>query len=152
MTGPVPRMTRAGKAPWAPVALVLAAAALAVVPAQPVAAARDPFEPPARVRPPPPGPAAKATAWPVIRHLVNANGRRWVLDHGRRLGPGDRLGGLRIECIHDDGITAVDAAGIRHRLPLFGRVQIRPAGAAATPRPFGCPGPTPQPPAPRPPR
>lgn len=98
------------------------------------AAPRDPFQPPPGQRPAP-GAAYAAPAappMPVVRHLVTVDGRRWVLDRGRRLGVGDRLGGMRIECIHDDGATVRDGAGRLQHLALFDRVQVRPAGTPPT--------------------
>lgn len=114
-------------------------------------AARDPLQPPAALRssrPAADGSVAAPAADPVIRHLVTVDGQRFVLDGARRYGVGDRLGTLRITCIHDQGVTVRDAAGQARELPLFGRVDIRPAGAAtspAAPRPTPCPAPRPAP-------
>ncbi len=107
-------------------------------------AARDPLELPAAARAAQPasagGAGTSAAGDPVIRHLVTVDGRRWVLDGARRLGVGDTLGTLRIECIHDDGVTVRDDTGARRRLPLFGGVVIRPS-AGSPPRPVDCPAP-----------
>lgn len=109
-------------------------------------AARDPLQPPAALRssrPAADGSGPPPAADPVIRHLVTVDGERYVLDGARRYGVGDRLGTLRITCIHDQGVNVRDAAGQARELPLFGRVQIRPSGAA--PRPTPCPAPRPAP-------
>lgn len=100
----------------------------------PSAAGRDPTEPPPEARAAERSAARDAPAAdPVLRHLVRIDGQRYVLDGARRLGIGDQLGTLRIECIHDDGITVRDESGQRRRLPLFGAVQIRPAGTTTRP-------------------
>jgi hypothetical protein len=116
--------------------ILLAMAALCAA----AGAARDPLQPPATIRSSRSaadgsGPAPAAD--PVIRHLVTVDGQRFVLDGARRYGVGDRLGTLRIDCIHDQGVTVRDAAGQARELPLYGRVDIRPAGAS-TPRPTPC--------------
>jgi hypothetical protein len=106
-----------------------------------VLAARDPLEPPAAARALVPAPAGgePAAADPVVRHIVTVDGRRWVLDGARRYSVGDRMGTLRIECIHDAAVTVRDDAGARRRLPLFGGVVIKPSEGAA-PRPADdCP-------------
>ncbi|MBT9488704.1 MAG: hypothetical protein IV093_14435 [Rubrivivax sp.] len=121
--------------------LTLATAGSGVTPAS---AARDPLQPPAALRssrPAADGSVPAPAADPVIRHLVTVDGQRYVLDGARRYGMGDRLGTLRIDCIHDHGVTVRDAAGQARELPLYGRVDIRPAGASAprpAPRPTPC--------------
>ncbi len=131
-------------------ALQLATALLATAALCPAAgAARDPLQPPAALRSSRPGPDGSGpapAADPVIRHLVTVDGQRYVLDGARRYGVGDRLGTLRITCIHDQGVTVHDAAGQARELPLFGGIHIRPAGAStssAAPRPAPCPRPAP---------
>lgn len=91
------------------------------------AAARDPFEPPAAAgRPaaghlgPTPQPPA---ATPEVRHLVQIDGRRYVLDGARRHGVGDLFGEARIECITDAGVVVRDGGALR-LLPLFKGVQL----------------------------
>lgn len=129
--GPLPRRP---VAPRRQAALAAAVVATLAATGTGLAAARDPFEPPSGLQRAP-GVAQAAPAappMPVVRHLVTVDGRRWVLDRGRRLGVGDRLGGMRIECIHDDGATVRDGAGRQHHLALFDRVQVRPAGTAPT--------------------
>jgi hypothetical protein len=104
-------------------------------------AMRDPLEPPGAARAATAPIAAEGQSRdPVIRHLVTVDGTRWLLDGARRFGVGDRLGGLRIECIHDDGVTVRDEAGLRRRLPLFGAVDIRATGSAPVRKP-DCPAP-----------
>lgn len=119
--------------------LVLPLALLAALSPASATNGRDPTEPPAEARAAErPGPGGAPAADPEIRHLVTVDGRRYVLDGARRLGVGERLGALRIECIHDDGITVSDDAGSRRRLPLYGAVQIRPTGPAR-PTTAACP-------------
>ena len=128
---------------------------LAALPALTLAQ-RDPTEPPPAARAAAPdtaGTASAPAAEPVVRHLMTVDGRRWLLDGSRRYGPGDRWGTVRIECIHDDGVTVRDDQGQRQRLRLVGAVSIRPSGQPA-PAAGPCPAPEPKASAPskRPPR
>jgi 2-oxoglutarate dehydrogenase E2 component (dihydrolipoamide succinyltransferase) len=96
------------------------------------------------------GGAAPAPA-PAVqpRHLLTANGCRYVVERGRRYGLGDTLGGARIEAIDDSGVTLREADNTRRRLPLYGAVAKRePADAAAAPAPERPPAATPAAPIP----
>jgi hypothetical protein len=100
-----------------------------------VQAVRDPMEPPATA------PALRAPAetvvaaaappapLPVVRHIVTVAGEHFVVVGARRHGAGDRLGDLRIECVHASGVVARDEIGVRRHLPLFGGVTVRPSTA-----------------------
>ena len=102
-------------------------------------AVRDPMEPPASPSTQAPRtpaaaaltPAAPAAPLPVVRHIVTVAERHFVVVGARRHAAGDRLGDLRIECVHADGVVARDDAGVRHHLPLFSGVAVRPAAADA---------------------
>lgn len=111
---------------------VLTLLSVPTVAAAPDLAGRDPTEPPAAAR------RAEFSATtslappdPVIRHIQTVGGVRYVFDGMRRFGTGDRLGSLRIECIHDGGVTVRDDGGTRRYLPLHGLVRLLPDGAPA---------------------
>jgi hypothetical protein len=90
----------------------------------------------------PAAPAPAAVAPP--RHLVTANGCRYVVERGRRYGLGDTLGGARIVAIDDSGVTLREADNTRRRLPLYGAVAKRElADVAAAPAPERPPAATP---------
>jgi hypothetical protein len=116
--------------PPQPPALLLAVAFAAAAPAQPL---RDPMQPPpgfaapAVAGPAAPRPAAapEAAPLPAVRHLIVADGQRWVVDGGRRRGVGDRLGDARIERIEDTAVV-VRQGGTLQRLPLFAGVVKQP--------------------------
>lgn len=111
----------------------------------PATVLRDPMQPPPT---PPPGrtaagpaagvaPDAAASApapLPPPRHLMTIDGRRYVIDEGRRLGVGDRLGNARIESI-DEWAVVVKEGGVATRLPLFGLATRGSPPAASGPRP-----------------
>lgn len=98
------------------------------------AAARDPFEPPAAASRPAAVRSAEAgaapAATPEVRHLVQVDGRRYVLDGARRHGVGDLFGEARIACITDAGVVVRDGGALR-LLPLFNGVQVRRSAAPA---------------------
>jgi hypothetical protein len=52
------------------------------------------------------------------------DGRRYVIDHGRRLGVGDLLGEARIERI-DDGVVWLREGGVLRQVSLFGGIVKR---------------------------
>jgi hypothetical protein len=105
----------------------------------PPAVSRDPLQPPASARPsapvpaPEPAPGAAGTTPPqrVVRALMAADGRRWVLASGRRLGVGDLLEGARIVRIEDNAVVVRDGDTLQ-RLPLHGTAVRRPAPEGAT--------------------
>ena len=117
--------------------LLLVCAAQAADNAAPM---RDPMRPPSANAPAAPtrtseAPAVAAEITP--RHLMVIEGRRYVIEGGRRLGVGDLLGGARIERI-DDGAVWVREAGALRQLSLFGGVSKRAQGAgdaASSPAP-----------------
>lgn len=87
--------------------------------------------------------AAPADAAPVFqpRQIIEVGGCRYVVERGRRYGPGDSIGGLRIESIDDSGVTLHDGQRTQ-RVALFGAVAKRapaagldPAGAALPVKP-----------------
>ena len=110
---------------------------------------RDPMQPPAA-----PTPAAAPSATPTgteegapaaaPRHLITVDGRRYLVEQGRRLGVGDRLGNARIEAIDDTGVL-LHSGGRSLRLPLFGSAQWRPAAPASAAAPPPPDQPTPRP-------
>ncbi len=113
-------------------------------------ALRDPMRPPLAARAPAVAPAGAASAadaaLPSARHLLVVDGRRYVIDAGRRRQVGDLLGGARIERIEDSAVVVRSGAGLQ-RLPLFAGVVKRPLGepgAAALPEP-SRPAPAPAP-------
>ena len=92
------------------------------------AAARDPMSPPPEAQPPAPR-ASAADGSPVVataRHILIVDGKRYVVDAGRRRAVGDLLGGARIERIEENAVV-VREAGALHRLPLYAGVIKRPS-------------------------
>lgn len=81
---------------------------------------------------------------PVIRQVIVAEGQRWLVVGARRYGVGERVGGLRIECIHERGVIASDEFGARRHLPLYGGLTVRPAGSPVN-EPVPAPACTPAP-------
>lgn len=113
-------------------------------------ALRDPMQPPPAARSVAMVPAAVASAaaasLPSARHLLVVDGRRYVIDAGRRRQVGDLLGGARIESIEDSAVVVRSGAGVQ-RLPLFAGVVKRAVSgpdASATPEP-SRPAPAPAP-------
>jgi len=66
----------------------------------------------------------------AIRQVVFANGRAYVVQHGRRYGVGEQLEGARIERITEQAVWLREAGQVR-REPLYGGVEKRPPPAAA---------------------
>lgn len=67
------------------------------------------------------------------RHLMVVDGRRFLIDGGRRLAVGDLLGSARIERI-DDGSVWLREAGVLRQVSLFGGISKRavPGGEGAS--------------------
>jgi hypothetical protein len=74
----------------------------------------------------PAGEPAAPAALPSPRHLLVVDGRRYVVEGGRRRAVGDLLGDTRIERIEDAAVLVRSASGTQ-RLPLFGGVVKRAA-------------------------
>lgn len=68
---------------------------------------------------------------PLIRHVVFADGRGYVVQRGRRYGVGERLDGARIERITEQAVWLREAGQVR-REPLYGGVEKRPPSPAKT--------------------
>lgn len=86
---------------------------------------RDPMSPPAVAR------AlvravdtAAAPAESVPRHLMVVDGRRYLIDSGRRLAVGDLLGSARIERIDDSAVWLREAGSLR-QVSLVGGIVKR---------------------------
>jgi len=102
--------------------------------------ARDPMQPPPHVQAA--APATNPGAVPVTRtdaiprHVMVIEGRRYVVERGRRLSVGDMLGDARIERI-DDGAVWLREDGVVQQVSLFGGIvkRIVPASDAAASRP-----------------
>lgn len=127
------------------------ALALAPARAQPAGAdlpLRDPMQPPAAAATPAPA-ASGVPAVPdhvVPRQILVIEGRRFVVDGGRRLAVGDRIGGERIERIGTDAVwLRDDLTRTLQRAPLYPGVLRRTVtepGALAASAP-GSPSPRP---------
>jgi len=76
---------------------------------------------------------AAAPAAPAVqpRHIVSAGDCRYVVERGRRYGPGDLLGGARIEAIDESAVTLREADQTLRRVPLYGTVQKKAVVEAA---------------------
>lgn len=119
------------------------AAAAAATPQLPM---RDPTLPPTALRPlPPPGAASSAdgrTALvaapprPTPPTLLVIDGRRYVVDQGRRHGVGDTLVGARIERIDETAVWVRQGGSLR-ALPMYGSVIKRAPAAAGASEPRG---------------
>ena len=140
---------------WSVTSLMSSASALALVLGLALAGApgpsaaadpmpsRDPMAPPPAGRPAAPAEPSAAAPAPVARHLMVVDGRRYVIEGGRRRGMGDPLGNARIERI-DDNAVWVRQDGALQRLSLYGDVVRRAVPAPDTPlaRPVPPPRPT----------
>lgn len=108
------------------VAVALAAGGLAL--AAPAGAARDPM------RPPVPAAGAKSSRSapePVLSAIIGSAARRVAIVDGRVVRAGDRIGGVEILAVFDDGIR-YSRAGIVRELKLPAPVAMkRPAGTAS---------------------
>jgi hypothetical protein len=108
--------------------LPLAAQAGEVTPGE-----RDPMQPPPAVQAaarPAAALAASAVAGDLTpRHVMTLDGKRYLIDRGRRLGVGDMLGEARIERI-DDGAVWLREGGALQQISLFGGIVKRAAVAA----------------------
>ncbi|MBA4175090.1 MAG: hypothetical protein C0505_00785 [Leptothrix sp. (in: Bacteria)] len=94
-----------------------------------ITSARDPMQPPLEALPPVSrGPAADGStpAANQARHILVIDGKRYLIDGGRRRAVGDLLGSARIERIDDDAVV-VREAGSLQRLPLYAGVVKRPS-------------------------
>ena len=88
--------------------------------------------------------SASAPAELTPRHVMVIDGRRYVIDGGRRLAVGDMLGSARIERI-DDGAVWLREAGALRQVSLFGGIAKRmaPSGlGASSPGRTSIPNPT----------
>ena len=99
---------------------------------------RDPMQPPAAARPPAPAPSAPLAgqaaadgAWRP-RYLIASDGKRWLVQNGRRHGVGDALGAARIERIDDDAVWLREAGRLT-RVPLFGGVAKKASTSPVQP-------------------
>ncbi len=92
--------------------------------------ARDPMQAPASVQAAQRGASASAPARADMtpRHVMLIEGRRYLLDRGRRLSVGDWLGTARIERI-DDGAVWLREDGAVHQVSLFGGIVKRPVAS-----------------------
>lgn len=90
--------------------------------------ARDPMRPPLAAGAIATAPATPAT--PTVRHLLIVDGRRYVVDGGRRRAVGELLGDARIERIEDSAVI-VRRAGQLHRLALFAGVTKKASSDSA---------------------
>ena len=117
-------MIRHSHPAWAAAWLLAVSAARAVDAPAPL---RDPMQAPAVAQS-----AARrdnsdgvsAPAQIVPRHLMTIDGRRYLIDRGRRLGVGDMLGGARIERIDDAAVWLREAGELR-QFSLFGGIAKR---------------------------
>jgi hypothetical protein len=97
--------------------------------------ARDPMQPPSNPSPALRSSAALSAPAPgdvTPRQVITIDGRRYVIDRGRRLGVGDQLGDARIERI-DDGSVWLREGGDVHQVSLFGGIVKRAAVDADLP-------------------
>lgn len=90
--------------------------------------ARDPMRPPLAAGAIATAPATPST--PTVRHLLIVDGRRYVVDGGRRRAVGELLGDARIERIEDSAVI-VRRAGQLHRLALFAGVTKKASSDSA---------------------
>jgi hypothetical protein len=83
-----------------------------------------------------PGASAAESALPVVRQVVFADGKAYVVQRGRRHAVGEMLEGARIERITEQAVWLREPGGPLHREPLYGGVEKRPppAPAASAPR------------------
>ncbi len=66
----------------------------------------------------------------AIRQVVFADGRAFVVQHGRRFAVGEQLDGARIERITEQAVWLREAGQVR-REPLYGGVEKRPPAPVA---------------------
>lgn len=113
---------------------------LTALAAQAQDAVRDPTALPASLRAAlataAPGASAAESTLPAVRQVVFAEGKAYVVQHGRRHAVGDMLEGARIERITEQAVWLREPGGAVHREPLYGGVEKRPppAPAASAPR------------------
>jgi len=110
--------------------------------------ARDPMQPPPSVQAAARAAAPAATPIDPVdvtpRHVMLIDGRRYVIDHGRRLGVGDLLGEARIERI-DDGAVWLREGGVLRQVSLFGGIVKRVVAESGAPASAPVARPAPRP-------